>query len=260
MDRVNTAVWEETKFEHNYCLCYSEAKGLYVTEIPLAPKEDVLFIPHGHKGFWKEQVQLAKKNLTILVETNFGYGSRTYMRAVVERDGQRLLDFDKSKIYILNNCSVMTLDVIPYEWKKLFYKIISISKGFFPSQCTSSALSYVEEIDNILNKKEILIKATSDKEKATIWNDEYLITLFAADKIRDLIKGCDMANITDGYFLDKCIQLYKNFLHNMQEKGIDLSDSRTMRLAETLFMIHEFMAKNEKGLDFLEYFLSQNHK
>lgn len=101
MDRVNTAVWEGKKFEHNHCLCYSEAKGLYVTRIPLASKEDVLFLPHGHKGFWKKQVSLTKENLTIQVETNFGYGSKTYMRAIVERDGQRLLDFDQSKMYIL---------------------------------------------------------------------------------------------------------------------------------------------------------------
>lgn len=260
MDRVNTAVWEETKFEHNHYLCYSEAKGLYVTRTPLASKEDVIFLPHGHKGFWKKQVLLAKENLTIQVETNFGYGSRAYMRAIIERDGQRLLDFDKSKMYILNNCSVMTLDVKPYEWEELFNKIISISKGFAPGQCTSSAIFYVEEIDNILNKKEILIKATFDKEKVAIWNDEYLVTLFAANKIRDLIKGYNMANITDEYFSDKCTQLYKNFLQKIQKIEINLSDSRTIQLAETLFMIHEFMTKNEKGIDFLEYFLSQNHK
>lgn len=256
MNKVKTAVWEETKFEYNHCLCYSEARGLYVTRIPLASKEDVLFLPHDHKGFWEKQVSLTKENLTILVETNFGYGSRTYMRAIIERDGQRLLDFDKSKMYILNNCSVMTLDVKPYEWEELFNKIISISKEFIPDQCTSSA--YVEEIDSILNKKEILIKTTFDKEKATIWDDEYLVTLFAANKIRDLIKGYNMANITDKYFSDKCTQLYKNFLQKIQKIEINPSDSRTIQLAETLFMIHEYMAKNEKGIDFLWHFISKS--
>lgn len=260
MDRVNTAVWEESKFEHNHCLCYSEAKGLYVTRIPLASKEDVLFLPHGHKGFWEKQVLLTKENLTIQIKTNFGYGSWTYMRAIIERKGQRLLDFDKSKMYILNNCSVMTLDVKPYGWEELFDKIISISKRFDPSQCTSSALSYVEEIDNILNKKEILIKATFDEEKAINWNGEYLITLFAAKKICNLIEGCNIANITDEYFIDKCVQLYKKFLNRIQKIEFDMSDSRTVQLAKTLFMIHEFMAKHENGIDFLKYFLSQNHK
>lgn len=150
MDRVNTAIWENNKFEHNHCLCYSEAKGLYVARVPLAPKEDVLFLSHNHNGFWKKQVSLIKENLTIQVETNFGYGIRTYMRAIIERNGQRLLDFDKSQMYILNHCSITTLSVKPYEWEELFNKIISISKGFSPDQCTSSALSYVEEINNIL--------------------------------------------------------------------------------------------------------------
>lgn len=260
MDKVNTAAWEEIKHKQNYCLCYSETKGLYVANNFFVSEENVLFPPHGHKGFWRKQVQLPKENLTIRIETNFGYGRRMYMRAIVERDGQRLLDFDKFKLYILNNCSVMTLDVIPYDWKNLFYKIISISKGFSSSQSSSSALSYIEEIDNILNKKEILIKESFDRKNATVWNDEYIINLFAADKIRDLIKGCNMAGIMDGYFSEKCMQLCKNFLHKIQEKEIDLSDSRTIRLADTLFMIHEYMTKNEKGLDFLEYFLFQNHK
>lgn len=180
------------------------------------------------------------------------------MRAIIERNGQRLLDFDKSQMYILNHCSITTLSVKPYEWEELFNKIISISKGFSPDQCTSSALSYVEEINNILNKKEILIKATFDKENATIWNNEYLVTLFAANKIRDLIKGYNMANITDEYFSDKCAQLYKNFLQKIQKIEINLSDSRAIQLAETLFLIHEFMAKNEKGLDFLGCFISKS--
>lgn len=258
MDRVNTAFWEDNKFEHNHCLCYSEVKGLYVAKIPFASKENMLFLPHGYKGTWKKQVSLAKEDLTIQIETNFGYGSRAYMRAIIERDGQRLLDFDKYKMYILNHCSIMTLDVKPYEWEKLFNKIISISKGFNPDQCTSSALSYVEEINNILNKKEILIKATFDKENATIWNNEYLVTLFAANKIRDLIKGYNMANITDEYFSDKCAQLYKIFLQKIQKIEINLSDSRAIQLAETIFLIHEFMAKNEKGLDFLGCFISKS--
>lgn len=258
MDIVNTAIWENNKFEHDHCLCYSEAKGLYVARVPLAPKEDVLFLSHNHNGFWKKQVSLIKENLTIQVETNFGYGIRTYMRAIIERNGQRLLDFDKSQMYILNHCSITTLSVKPYEWEELFNKIISISKEFSPDQCTSSALSYVEEINNILNKKEILIKATFDKENATIWNNEYLVTLFAANKIRDLIKGYNMANITDEYFSDKCAQLYKNFLQKIQKIEINLSDSRAIQLAETLFLIHEFMAKNEKVLDFLGCFISKS--
>lgn len=258
MDSANTAIWENNKFGHNHCLCYSEAKGLYVARVPFAPKEDVLFLSHNHNGFWKKQISLTKENLTIQVETNFGYGIRTYMRAIIERNGQRLLDFDKSKMYILNHCSVTTLSVKPYEWEELFNKIISISKGFNPDQCTSSALSYVEEINNILNKKEILIKATFDKENATIWNNEYLVTLFAANKIRDLIKGYNMANITDEYFSDKCAQLYKNFLQKIQKIEINLSDSRAIQLAETLFLIHEFMAKNENGLDFLGCFISKS--
>lgn len=96
MGRTNTAIWEEIKSEHTICLCYSESKGLYVSSIYFAPEEEILFLPHGYKGFWEREVQVPKDNLSIKIKTNFGYGSMTYMKAIVERDGKRLLDFDKS--------------------------------------------------------------------------------------------------------------------------------------------------------------------
>ena len=253
--KTNMDEWEESEF--NSCLCYSDAKGLYMSTIIFAPKEDVLFHPHGHKGFWNKQVQIQQENLTIRVETNFGYGSRTYMRAIVERDGQRLLDFDLSKIYILNNYSILTLDVEPYDWESLFNKIISVSNGSAYSQYSSCATSYVEGICNLLDKKEIQIKGTFNR-KTINWNGEYLVILFAASKIRDLIKGYNLANITDKHFSGECCQLFNKFLQKVQEIDIDLSDNRAIQLEETLFLIHEFMAKNEKGLDFFEHFISKS--
>lgn len=104
MDRVNTAIWENNKFEHNHCLCYSEAKGLYVARVPLAPKEDVLFLSHNHNGFWKKQVSLTKENLTIQVERNFGYGIRTYMREL------SLREMDKDCWILINpKCTFLTI-------------------------------------------------------------------------------------------------------------------------------------------------------
>ena len=78
------------------------------------------------KVFEEREVQIPKDNLSIKIKTNFGYGSMTYMKAIVERDGKRLFDFDKSKFFVLNNSSVMTLDVEHYDWEELFEKIISI--------------------------------------------------------------------------------------------------------------------------------------
>ncbi|MBR0037360.1 MAG: hypothetical protein IJP70_06945 [Bacteroidales bacterium] len=254
MDRSNTSAWQEIQFSHTTCLCHSEAMGLYVTKISIAPKEDVLFLPHGYKGFWKKEVQLTKENLTIRIETNFGYGVRTYMRAIVERNGQRLLDFDQNKMYILNNCSVKTIDVPPYDWERLFNKIISISKRFD----SSAAISYVDEIINLIDNKEIYIKDSFNKEEPIKWNEDYIITLFAANKIRDLINGYNTTIIIDELFSEKCTQLFHKFIRKIQEIDIDLSDKRTIQLADTLYMIHRFMVKKERNLDFFELFLSKS--
>lgn len=81
------------------------------------------------------------------------------------------------------------------------------------------------------------------------------MTLFAAKKIKDLIKGCQLANITDEYFINKINELCYKWLQKMQDINIDLRDNRTSQLSDCLFAIHEFMVQNEKGVDFLGYFI-----
>lgn len=260
MSRISTVAWEDGKSEHTTCLCYSEAKGLYVSMSLLAPEEDILFYPHGYKVFWEKAVQLPKERLSIKIMTNFGYSSMTYMKAIVEQDGKRLLDFDNSKVIVLNNCSIMTLDVEQYAWERLFEKIISISDSFNPNQCTSSALSYVEEINNLFDESNVLIKGTLNEERLIKWDGEFLVTLFAAKKIKDLIKGISAASITDEYFVGKCNLLVNKFLQKLQVIEIDLSDKRTVQLAGTLFDIHEFMHTNKENIDFLRFFISKHEK
>lgn len=99
MGRTNTAIWEEIKSEHTICLCYSESKGLYVSSIYFAPEEDILFLPHGYKGFWEREVQIPKDNLSIKIKTNFGYGSMTYMKPLLngtEKDCSILTSLNSS--------------------------------------------------------------------------------------------------------------------------------------------------------------------
>ena len=45
------------------------------------------------------------------------------------------------------------------------------------------------------------------------------------------------------------------WLQKIQSINIDLGDNRTTQLSDCLFAIHEFMVQNEKGLDFLGYFI-----
>ena len=260
MRSENTKIWEDIKSEHTTCLCYSESKGLYISEINFAPEEDVLFLPHGIKGWHEEAPQKQMENLSIKIKTNFGYCSCAYMRAFVERDGKMLLDFDMSKLFVLKNCSVSSLDVEHYAWEELFEKIIDISKKFDSAKCTTSAISYVEGIDNMLNGNEILIKSSLVDEKPVKWSGEYLVTLFTAKKINDLITGCQLANITDEYFIDKINECCHKWLQKIQEINIDLHDKNSSELSDCLFVIHKFMAQNRKGLEFLEYFISKNLK
>lgn len=257
MRKTDTLTWETIKDQHTTCLCYSEKKGMYITDMYIVPNEELLFSPHGYKGFWSQEKTIQKGNLKIRIETNFGYGNSSYMRALVEKEGKPLLDFDKSQIYILNNCSVMTHDVMPYEWKELFNKIILASRNYNMELCTTSAISYVEEISNILDKKEIPIKGCLFSEKWTNWSNDFHILLHALDKSKDLIKGCNVAKIGDKYFLDKVLDLCCKLLRKIKEIKIDdFNRLREHRLSESLFAIHEFMESNDRGFDFFSFFVT----
>lgn len=258
MNRINTSTWVEVGHLHSKCLCYAKKKGLYICPISSAIEEDILVRPHGYKGFWNQDSSIQEEGLNIRVESNFGYGSRSYLKAAVEKNGKAVLDFDKSKIYILNNSSVMTHDVVPYEWEDLFIKIIDASKVSNINLCTSSAISYIEEIGNVLDSEEIQIKGHFSNEKSTKWSGQYLLALHAGNKIRDLINGCYTAEITDSYFIDKTIGICQKFLDKIKEIDIDLTDKRTCQLSESLFSIHEFMSKNKHGLDFFGFFIGKS--
>lgn len=74
-------------------------------------------------------------------------------------------------------------------------------------------------------------------------------------KIEDLIKGCQLASITDEYFIDKTNELCHKWLQKIQSINIDLRDNRTTQLSDCLFAIHDFMIRNGKGLEFVGYFI-----
>lgn len=257
MNKTNTSTWERIKDEHTTCLCYSERKGLYITEMDIASDEDVLFTPHGHEGYWEQERTIKKENLKIKISTNFGYGNSSYMRAWVEKDGEPLLDFDKSKIYILRNCSVITQDVMPYAWEKLFNKIILASRNHNVEECTTSAISYVEEISNLLDEKEFLIKSSLVRDAFTEKYNGIDVLIHVMNKTKDLIAGCKAADIIDEYFLDMIIDLCCNLLLKIQKRKVcELSDLKKRKLSDALFSIHEFMIDNGLGFDFFKFFVN----
>ena len=248
-----TKYWEKNKWDHECCLCYSQSKGLYFSNITIPT--DVIYQAHGYKGFHYDIVEV--NGLRIRFDSNFGFGKSSYLRATVVKNGQRLLDFDTSKSFVFNGCSVARFDVKPYDWSSLFENIIEASKTFNPESCSFQSTAYIEQLRDILNSDSIRFKGSLVDEKEVIWNGDFQVTRFVSYKTKDLLDGLKLAHITDKNTIDYTLKLCRELLAKLHIIDVDIAESRTKILSDTLFLIHEFMFENESGLDFFSSFVGK---
>ncbi len=249
--KIITQYWKKNKWSRDCCLCYSQSRGLYSSNYFVS--SDTIYQAHGYEGFHYDIVEV--NGLKIRFDSNFGYGKSSYLRATVEKDGQRLLDFDPSKIHVLNNCSVASFDVKSYEWSSLFDKIIAASNNFNPELCSTQSIAYIEKLIEILNFYKINIRGTLVDDKEVLWDGEFLVALFVSYKTTDLLNGLKLSHITDRNTIENTLKLCRELLAKLHIIDADIADSRTMKLSDTLFLIHEFMYENDCGLDFFGSFV-----
>lgn len=250
------ASYKEDKYKSDCCLCFSEKRGLYISRnANLIPQEDVIYRPHRYKGFRNESLTVA--GLSIRVETNFGYGSRSFLRAVVEKDGKRHLDFDRSKLSVLNDGYVDCIEVASLDWEEVFEKIIRIYNNPNFELNISLFIIYVRELRDILKCDSIKIKGTYQQKKETKWKGGMLVTLFVAKKIRELITGLKLSQPVDENCIEEICKLFKDFLSKIREIDVNMDDSRVEQFSETLFLIHEFMHINKREINFFSNYLNK---
>ena len=101
--KKNTQHWEEIKSQYTKCLCFSEAEGLCVKRVSDSESSELLYRPQGYVGFVNDKIVIPGQDIEIEIQSNFGYKSASYLRATFKKGGQFVLDFDLSKLSILNN-------------------------------------------------------------------------------------------------------------------------------------------------------------
>ena len=257
--RKTTRFWKENKDQYTKCLCYSDKYGLYIDTVPEGSNpEELLYRPQGYTGYVINKIRIPDRNIEITILTNFGYGSASYHSAAVQFGNRRILDFELSKLYILNNCSVSTLDVPTYSWDLLFEKIIKVCNNASVDNLTISAIAYIDELSDMLDKDEISIKGEIDKEKLTKWDGAFLVTLFAGKKIQDLVKGLETAEVSDPTVLKYTMNLCRKYITKVKTLTLDYEDRRTSQLPEYLLSVHKFMCANEGGIVYLSMLLDKD--
>ena len=256
--RKTTRYWKENKDQYTKCLCYSDKYGLYTDLVPEGSNpEELLYRPQGYAGYVINKIRIPDRNIEIAILTNFGFGSASYHSAAVQFGNRRILDFELSKLCVLNNCSVSTLDVPIYRWDLLFEKIIIACNNASPDNLTTSAIAYIDELSEMLEKDEISIKGYIDKEKTTRWDGTFLVFLFAGKKIQDLVRGLEAAEVSDPIVLKYTMNLCRKYITKVKTLTLDYEDSRTTQLSEYLLSVHQFMCANEGGIEYLSMILDK---
>lgn len=256
--RKTTLYWKENKNQYTRCLCYSDKCGLYTDTIPEGENPDeLLYRPQGYAGYVINKIEIPGRNIEITILSNFGYGSASYLRAAVNFGNRRILDFELSKLYVLRNCSVSTLDVPSYSWDLLFEKIINAYNTASLDNLTTSAIAYIDELNDMLDKNEISIKGSLDSDKPSKWNGTFLISLFAGRKIQDLVGGLEASEVSDSIVLKYTMNLCRKYVAKVKTLALDYNDSRTSQLSESLLSVHKFMCANKGGIEYLSMMLGK---
>lgn len=256
--RKTTLYWKENKNQYTRCLCYSDKCGLYTDTIPEGENPDeLLYRPQGYAGYVINKIEIPGRNIEITILSNFGYGSASYLRAAVNFGNRRILDFELSKLYVLRNCSVSTLDVPSYSWDLLFEKIINAYNTASLDNLTTSAIAYIDELNDMLDKNEISIKGYLDSDKPSKWDGTFLISLFAGRKIQDLVGGLEAAEVSDSIVLKYTMNLCRKYVAKVKTLTLDYNDSRTSQLSESLLSVHKFMCANKGEIEYLSMILDK---
>lgn len=256
--RKNTQYWEENKPVYPLCLCYSQDKGLYTKRFTEnEDSEELLYRPQGYVGFVNDKLAIPGQELEIEIQSNFGYNSVSYLRATLKRGNQYVLDFDLLKLNILNNCSIKTFDVPLYDWDGLFSKLVEAYKESSVEAYTTSSIAYLEELSAMLDNNEVVIKGNLEEKKSTQWKGDFLIELFAGKKIRDLLRGFEIAGTSDQIVVKHTLSLCTKYISKVKSLGLDFSDSRVSQISETMMLIHKFMCENKAGTEYLSILLDK---
>lgn len=231
-----------------WCLCFSEEKGFYKkNEYQTSADERVILRSHTEKGFKTIKAVIPEMYIEIVVKTNFGYASASYMYAFVTKDGKPLLDFDADKLYTLNFAKLEYLCVKQGDWIALFNKIIKVlnSEGHF----TQEAVEYIESLSVLSSVKSIKVKRNMHCPYTT-WNSEFLVLLHFGNKLKNLIENLKDQGDVCNNLLSSC-RLLLNKLNKML-KEIDMNSSRFPQIVNATYVVYEFMCSKGIRHDFLK--------
>lgn len=240
-------------------LCYSKERGLFIKYYTRGSDNDIVLF-RSHDEQWKRTLvaKVPDSDINITIKTKIGSKFYSFYYATIYKGDRIILDFDKTKLNILNKSGVERHSVDLGDWNGLFSKIIHAINSSEDDTCPESAIDYIDGIRQIIRQDSISIKGQYCDRNLYTWDGKYLVLLYAAGKLKNLLNWITEARITDKLFHSSCLALCHDFLNELSANAFDLCDKRTEQLSDTLLDVHNYMYQHGSGVEFLEYFQNKN--
>ncbi len=239
--------------KQNINLCYSKEKGLFIGD-PYKDINESIFEIYDYKGYKTILTEIPDEKIDIRINSNFHYDRKSYLYAEIKCNNHFWLDFSTEQLRILWNSSVTKFSVASEDWQALFNKIVNAYKTYKTTVCPIMAIRYVDELGKLFDETPIIFRAALHEENSIIWDGNCVSALYATDKLQDLLNGLQSANIDDEVLTTHILNVCHKFLRRLKQLDFKPTDPRTIRFAETLSSVCDFMVKHNAGIDFLMLF------
>lgn len=228
-------------------LNYSKQKGLYVSTSELV---ELSIVSHDEKGFLhklaKQSITIPGNGICVKVDTNFGYGIRSYHRANVSIDNKDVLNLDdKEQLNLLSDSSFCFFSVTPGNWEDLFLRIIHICDNIYYLYSDEEVNAFFDELDyNIKKEKDLGSKL-----------DDTVFLKRKCKKMVSVIKAVERSiYCNDVRIRDRLINACKLLINQICQTFAIVREKSNLcdEIFDALFFIHEYLHKWNKSFVFFE--------
>ena len=250
----------------DYTLLYNPKEGLYY-QTYLSTGSEIKAHSHEAKGVSTQKFEIPEDNFSVVISTKFGYGRSSYIKALIQYNGNPLLHLDTEKLYALNDHSLLYFFVSPNDedkWKQLFDEIIYAYRFRNRYPTKQQIENYLSALDAITEKESVEIKSYWHSDKTIALRDRLAVFSLYSDNLKILLEQTAQYEWFDEEYKEQLRQLCRKFIDILFTEFSDLKlnenpirTTREGRLVKTFDCIHNYLQAKGDSTSFLSMCLKQ---
>ena len=239
-----------------YALYLNNNGSFSIKDIDLAEATEHLVIsPFIDKKFQTKDIEISKIHANLHISSKYDSGGVScHLFARLQYKGRYILEFDSSKLHILNNASVLNHIVLRGQWEMLFAKIIQTYSNTNEFTNLDAALNYIDQIDTLIGCDSMEITSALHKSNYTIWRNQIPILSHLGNVISDLISSIEISNLNNNVKITNALlEISKKYIKKTRDEFplIPITDSRLPQISTHMASIHSFMNKHNHSSIYL---------